>query len=350
MATSNHRASALVWVHPAQMRTIAQACEIAGVEIVALGVPAALGRSGFEVPESLSEAQQHNDLPRALSGADPDLVILGTTSRPDPASGSDPLLPYDDDALLNHLESTSARIVSLLPVPGTSANFSVIPTRRHPKLPMVLPLFCEGDAARTAADLLETFGSVRTLGISFRCGSGHGGLGARLFDAMHAVHAFIGQPDQVDASVVTHVASSGVRRAPPETLGLLEGDLTANLRYAGGCAASLALSDRAGRWFRGATILGERGCIRLDESGFEHFDESGETVDSSRDADASEREVDGAARALGRELKRLLDPQAAKHTPFDSAAVLASCEAALLSARTGQPESPATLQRVARAG
>src|SRR5690606_18382430 len=99
---------------------------------------------------------------------------------------------------------------------------------------------------------------------------------------------------------------------------------------------------------------GDNGRIRFDERSFEHISEQGQTVDSSgggrrRSAAPDDGIDDPAIEAVADGIKRMLDPHAPKSPPVDLGAVLAICEAAILSARTGQPESPATILRMARA-
>ena len=55
----------------------------------------------------------------------------------------------------------------------------------------------------------------------------------------------------------------------------------------------------------------------------------------------------GALQALSESAARAVDPRGSKPAPVDYAGVLSMCEAALLSARTGQPESPSTVARMA---
>src|SRR5690606_29923013 len=122
----------------------------------------------------------------------------------------------------------------------------------------------------------------------------------------------------------------------------------ASLRFDDGRTASLVASDHAGRWNRTVTLLGEGGRLRLFDDGFEWIDPGGEKVDSSR---ASTREAPGAwgaheVAAIADDLSRRLDPAIPAVGPVDHASVLALCQATLLSARTGQCESPASIHRM----
>jgi len=51
-------------------------------------------------------------------------------------------------------------------------------------------------------------------------------------------------------------------------------------------------------------------------------------------------------RVIARALSQLMDPAMPRPTPCDTAGILAVGQAALLSARTGQTESPATIRQI----
>jgi len=218
------------------------------------------------------------------------------------------------------------------------------------------PLWRASHPVRSAAEVLAQLGTVRTLLVESLAGPGEGSLGARLFDACDAAVWLLGQPDRVDAAYAPAQRSRGVHVAPPQSLAGLSGDMTVNLRYADGRCAAIVASDRAGRWSRCVTLIGEHGRMRVFDDGFVWFSLAGAIVDASRDesrirggaaADSPHR---AAAGAIAEQLQRLLDPQIPSPPPIDDVGVLATAGAALLSARTGEGESPATLRRMARAG
>ena len=102
------------------------------------------------------------------------------------------------------------------------------------------------------------------------------------------------------------------------------------------------------------TIVGEHGRLRLFDDGLEWIGPDGKVIDSSRIAARTrgsaqaEEPSSAAARAIGEHIGLMLDPCAPAEAPSNFAAVLASAGAALLSARTGEGESPDTLLRMAR--
>jgi len=340
----------LVWLRPAQASLVSAVAGRAGLRIVAAGSPPTGGRGG-ETPvlEGLDEAERFSDLRQALTSSDAAFVLIAA-----PLSAGAVGDPVEEEReLLGLLRSKERAAATLEPLPG-AASRAPADGATAGGLPAIVPLLRDAPVMRAAMEAFEPFGPARTLTISMRSGAGHGSLAARLVDAALLVQTMLGEPESIDASVVTPVSASGVHEAPPTSLARLHGDLTANIRFAGARAASLSLSDRAGRWFRGLTLIGEKGCLRLDESGFDLTDPDGAVVDSTK-VEGTKRpkgeaeSVDGAAAgAIAEAVVRLLDARAQAAAPVDLAGVLAIGEAALLSARTGQGESPSTILRMAR--
>lgn len=94
------------------------------------------------------------------------------------------------------------------------------------------------------------------------------------------------------------------------------------------------------------TVLGEKGCLRVNDAELELTGINGELLDRSAIAppfDPASGGPDRAAAIISDQLKRALDVRAPQPTPMDRAKVLAMCEAAILSARTGEAEYPQTI-------
>jgi len=330
---------AIIWCEPEHAEFARALADRAGLRIVAFGTPG-------NDHEPVEGASAIPDMRHALVSTDADLALL-TTDR---ASSDDP--PAGDlleDA--DHLREARKRIGAILatcPVPS-SVHLAPLPGEADRAPVRFAPRFTSRPAFRDAREAMETFEPVRSLAFAARCAPAHGTLAARLLDAMLAVHAVLGVPESVDAAVITHQHSAGIHRAPPEALGALRGDLTANLRFAASRSATLALSDRAGRWFRGMTLVGSHGCVRIDDEGFESIDPEGRTIDSSSAARETDAEEDPALRVISREIERTLDPHASRPDQQDMREVLSMCQSAILSARTGEPESPDTILRLSRA-
>lgn len=325
------------WLRPEQAPLVAGVAERLGAELAGAGWGEAGGaRRGAEA----LGCPAFDDLRLALTTSQADCLLIAGCAARDDALG--------DPELLRQARDRSLRIVTLEPIPASASEHHSFERLRDAGAPLVrfAPATRALAAYGSARECLDQAGRPRTLSIAMRSGSAHATLAAKLYDAMEVVLDLLGEPDSIDASVASPGAAPGLHLAPGASLRELTGDLTANLRYDTNRSACLALSDGAGRWFRGLTLVGAEGCIRLDDDSFELIDARGRTADSSG---GPSEDGDACAREVARAVLAALDPHEPSPPPFDRARVLAMCEAALLSARTGQPESPATLLRMAGA-
>lgn len=199
-------------------------------------------------------------------------------------------------------------------------------------LPSFAPLFRRSPGFLASRDVLPNFGEARCVNIFFRCGKAQGGLFGRLFDAMDIVQSLCGDAEQLDAALASPVPGlPGV----PESLAALRGSITINMRFPQNRCACVAVSDQAGAWFRGVTVLGEGGCLRIHDDGFDWGDADGHKVDSHLSRQSLEY-VD----LVADQLLRLVERRDLSDLPIDSPRLLALCEAARVSCRTGQSETP----------
>lgn len=345
----------LLWFSSSQAALVRKVVELASLDVVGWGVSDA-GGAGVGLAREAFAGEPLDDARRALMTVEADVALIATAS-----AGAGPS-PLDDPALLRSCAEKGMKIASLEPGPGTTQAQAAMErapasatTDGAPPPPLApiepvrfVPAMRRSKGFRAAAEAIERVGPARTLAIAMRGGHGQGSLAARLFDAMDLVLAILGEPESIDAANAGPASLAGVHLAPGERLRDLRGDITANLRFGSGRAASLTLSDSAGRWFRGVMLLGQNGALRLDDKSFELIDAAGQTVDRSRSRISSGAPDDpGAAEAIAEQVQMLLDPRAPRTAPTPALTVLAMCEAALLSARTGQPESPATILRMA---
>lgn len=346
------RRRALCWLRADQTDLVAAVAEAANLNVVAAGAPGdeSVARPSRPWPGSPTGESPVPlpipDLRRALATVEADLVLLA-----DLASDEAAILEANP-GLIRDLRSRGVKVASLEPFPA-----SVVAARAwraeagDDEAVAFLPLLRRSRGFARAEDALETFGRVRTLAFSARSNRREGSLAARLFDAMDAALRLLGEPESIDASVAGPHAGSGLRLAAGDSLADLAGDLTAHLRYPDDRSASLALSDQGGRWFRGVTLLGEGGCARFDETTFEWITPQGDSADeSSEAANVSDAQRSAPPRSsvevFAEQVDRLLDPRAAAPAPTDRLCALAMAEAAVLSARTAQPESPATILKM----
>ena len=211
------------------------------------------------------------------------------------------------------------------------------------------PLLRRGSAAEEAEETLLAFGEVRSAMFSgFRdpTMAGEGATGALLVDALDLLVGVLGEAERVEAALC---GPMGVGKPSADLdLGALTGDLTAHARFEGGASAVIMLSDRAGGWARRATLLGEAGRLELGDDGHRWIDPAGKTVDSTERRARSQPndkwgEHDRAAiDALVAFLSPVLDGRATP--PLDTQHLGPMAAAVMLSARTGQAESPSTLR------
>lgn len=399
MPGSPVRHPAILWAEPAQAGWLAAVVERAGIEVVGVGSPEP-GRAGALAAAmglEVGTVRVWDDLRAALTTGEAELVLLAAPG--DFAGGQrQGAMDADDAGALAACRARGVRVASIEPMPAsilqleTMAEPAAAPEAADggeviaasagagvvlgPGAPVVvdepeprvrglaidagggwaraLPLLRLCRAMREAADLFEHLGPVRTAVFEGWSGPGQGTLGARLFDAMDTLVWLLGAPEQVDAAYVWPARARPIHATTGETLRGLEGDLTANLRFADGRAAALAVSDRAGRWSRSVTLIGDGGRLRVTDDGtggFVWLSADGQTVDASRPArrkrGQEERADEAFVDAASEQVARLLDQRVPAPAPTDYAAVLAAAGAALLSARTGEAESPRTILRMA---
>ncbi|MBI1375285.1 MAG: hypothetical protein GC159_21410 [Phycisphaera sp.] len=217
---------------------------------------------------------------------------------------------------------------------------------------MVTPLLRTSPGWRAAvdADAIAMIGRVRTVAVSVLGPTDLGGVYARLFDAMDIVHHLFGTADTIDATL------SGPLTEPPADLRGMTGHLTAHLRFGSGASAVVQVADRAVTFDRFVTVLGDRGQLHVSDTAFDLV--AREPQRESAD-DAAPAPADAPPRSLHVSLDvstdpadlithqwRLLRDRPAAIEHGDVRRIIASCQAASLSTRTGELESPATLLRL----
>jgi hypothetical protein len=241
--------------------------------------------------------------------------------------------------------------------------------------------------AMVIADLLDlrpSVGVLRSVHIGVTGPRWAGSLGARLFDAVDLMHLLAGVPVSVFASYAgwsgtstgteaSERDASGYSAAlhilPGQSLRDLHGDIAIAARMPGGQAVSLRASNTSGRFEVDVRIIGSAGSIVVRDGRLTWFDAQGRAGE-----DATEGEHAGTPRAgeggrgqgrdgalsvadlatdldffvdvTARQIERYLSGGVAEVREIDLARVLATAQAALLSCRTGEPESPTTMMKL----
>jgi hypothetical protein len=298
----------IIWAQFSQRELIADAAGAAGVELA--GVASAVPDEAAKLAEALG-VMRVDDVRRAVRAGAADALWLAT--------------PWSEDGgLRDAMRAEGVRVfMSELPPlltlnPGTLIALSAF-----------VPLARRSPGYRAAAAAIEALGSTGCLNLAFRCGPGQGSLFARLYDAMDIVNSLVGCPEMIDA------ACAGPLPSTPDSLPAMVGSITANLRFRENRCASVAVTDRAGSWFRGITALGDAGCVRLDDQGFEWLGADGRRIDAHREPAALT-----PGTLIGQHLRLALGGSADGVPPPDHPLLLSLCETVRLSCRTGGPEEP----------
>lgn len=334
---------AVVWLGPEQVglaRAVARAAEL---EIVGAG-SAAKGMSGHVAAEL--GTKQVDDLRAALATAACDLVWIAAPGAFGAGSG------HEDASAVARAHGRGVKIASLEPIPGAaldlvSGAWTAEPPAISPaSLVRLCPLGRHWGALRDAAEVVAAFGEAATVCAESWCTPVEGTLGARLYGCLELVHGVMGEPETIEAAFVSAGVGRGVHGLPGETLRDLHGDIAATMRFADGRAANLVASNRAGRWNRTLTMIGTEGRLRVYDDGHEWIGAGGERRDQSRQRSRGDAPAAHAVDAMAESLTRMLEPGVPEAPPTEHAAVLAIAQAAILSCRTGQAESPATIRRM----
>ncbi|MCC6319868.1 MAG: hypothetical protein IT438_00340 [Phycisphaerales bacterium] len=387
--------TAAVWLEPEQAGLVREIVGELGLRVVGVGSPA-LGRAA-ELATDLSPlgrpAAALDDLRQALVGAEGELFILASTGEfGGSEAGHDHVAARageDAAALAARRQRGGVRggagacVVTFDPLPASLLDV-VLPSPHGgatdaERAGVVLgqqsavepggvsggvavgvewagfvPLFRMGQSMRQAVDVLAHAGSAHTVAVELFSGMGEGGLGARLLDGIDLVTHLLGEPDAVSASYVWPGRGRVVHPLPGDSLHGLRGGMTVNLRYSDGRTASLTCADGSvggGAWSRRATVVCDGGRVRIGDAGFEWVPAGGSGVDRSvgwADEQAGVR----ASAVFVEAIARLAGPRAGGNSgwdvPVDWARVLSVAGAALLSARTGEAESPRMILRMAR--
>ena len=330
----------IVWAEPHQIPLVRAVAASAGFRIVGAGSPAK-GQTGLLAAELAADPV--DDLRQALTEADADLVWLA-------ASGDFGAAPEDARAVMA-ARARALRVASLEPFPARALDLPNAgwTTSDTPAQPIAAVRFV-GLARATrayldAAEPLAAFGQPRTVLVETLAPPAYGTLGARLLSAIDLILALLGEPETIDAAYTAPKHAAGLHALPGETLHDLHGDLVATLRFPDGRAASITASNHAARWDQTVTLLSAQGRIRLHDDAFTWLGHDGAVRDELLPPPATRAEPRGIA-TVAAELARLLDPSLPDPGPTPIPDILAVAHAALLSARTGQPESPTTIRRM----
>lgn len=223
------------------------------------------------------ESTRVTDLRHRVQTEAPDLVLLCTLAGLDVSSA----------AAAAALSGATRAILSLEPLRAEAYGMSGEdaggrgrkrggPPKTTGTLVQLAPRLRTSKGARALTDVLDSFGKPASASITVYGRPAHGSLGARLQDAVDFLEAFCGEVLTVDAGYAP-VAEAAA--AAPTSVSALHGHVTANLRLAGGCVATLSASDAAGSWGRLVTLHGKAGTIEFSDRHFNWWGSDGRVLE-----------------------------------------------------------------------
>ncbi len=301
----------IAWAELGQASLLRQAVEVGTLHLAAVGSPDAA--AGTQLSETLA-TERFATLREAILRDDVDLLWLASPTE---------IAPHERRLL----REARVRTISTEPLPGSAAE--VLTDAREAATADFVPLMRHSPGYRAAREVFGPFGERRAMNVFLGCGPDQGTLFARLFDAMDLAEALGGTVQQVHAALWRPLG--GV----PETLRGLRGTLTINLRFNDNRCASLAVSDGTGVWLRRIILLGAGGSLCIDDGGFEWMSPDGRLIDAHRESGTI-----SPGELVAGQVRQMLTGSEAAAPPPDTARLLALCEAARLSARTGGSETP----------
>jgi hypothetical protein len=358
----------LILAHPQQATLLAQVITASKLQV--LGVAATEATATAGLAEKLS-APPVNDFRNAVATLGKGVILLAGSGQLGLAGTHQTATSASLRAELEELDNAldrGVKIISLEPRPsslqqliamglrtGNSSrhadHLTHVPTQRLGPWCEWLPASRGMRVVDEMIELLEAFGQPRSAHIAVTGQPSQGSLGARLLDAVDLLLRFIGEPDWVHAVYcgAGMKPGAGAHRLASQTLADLEGEISITCRFGDGRIASIFASDQAPTFRVECELFSGEGTLELRdfELAWRRLDGKSAEMPVAPGTQASWQRsrhpfVDLAAEQIGRHLDTSLMTAAAINWP----AALATAQAALLSSRTGEPESPATLMKM----
>ncbi|MBB6430893.1 hypothetical protein [Algisphaera agarilytica] len=195
------------------------------------------------------------------------------------------------------------------------------------------PSFLRSPGFLAAADPQESVHPPQLIRLTSLGRPPHGSLLARLLDAWTTALEFTPMPETISASLT----------GPTSPIRQITGQLAAHARVANGNTVLIEASDTAASTRRELSVLSDEAQLRVSDGAYELHQSDGNILDASDTPTEQPSFVD----LLAHQWRLTLDRPAPAAAPQRQA--LACVHACLLSARTGQPESPSNLLQLSRA-
>ncbi len=320
---SINAAEVTVWTSPERAGLAGQLLDVMGAAIRPIGI--AGPRSG-----ELDDLGKRLDCPagddlRKLLIERPAAFLLVTSLK---------------GAKLADLRSAAEAGTKVICLEPLAVELNELGTLDGPVLPQsitVAPAFLRCPGTLAAADPQEPLSQPRLIRFTSHGRPSHGSLAARLLDAWAAALEFAAMPETIVASLT----------GPASPVRQITGQLAAHARVADGSSVLIEVCDTAARTRRELTVLSRDAQLRVTDADYELRLADGSVLDSSVSASQPLAEPPSFVDLVAHQWRQLLERPAPPAAPGRQA--LACLHACLLSARTGQPESPGTLLQLSRA-
>lgn len=359
----------ILWHAPGQTALLRRLSRRAELAVVGVGCPDSTQASAL-ARQWGGETQPLDDLRAAIATAQRGTLVLiadpGSFGSPVTAASQRTSTRLDVEEL-DAAEERGVKVVSMEPIPaaltqlseggvkaGVAAGGVDAPgggaTLASRDWAMVAPLSRFSRPVQELVELMPTLGPPRAVSVHALGAPAHGSLGARLFDAADLLLMLMGPGPAESVNAVFSAPGApgarGIHAAAPTSDHVrgLDGDLSGSLRFDGGRAATFTASNRAGSHALTVTVLSDAATatIRGGRLAVHHHADDAVPV-----APSTRPDEDPFIDDLAVQITRYADSGVGLAGRVNFAATLALAQAALLSARTGEPESPATMLRLA---
>lgn len=326
-----------VWTDAGHAPVVDRLLDLMGLAIhpIAIGGP---GDGSAEQIADRLDAKRYDDL-RLMGVERPAAFLL--------LAVSDDANPADLAAALGN----GTTVLTLEPACGTLAGYAEL--ERPPRsgedpgvLPgrvALLPRFTHAPGFLAATDPHEALGDRRSVLFTSVGPAEDGSLFARLHDAWATALSFCDTPELIHATLAHQ------NDPPPDGPRHLAGRLSANATCPAGSSITLLAADHTPALPRTLSVLGDTGQLTISTTGYHLCDAEGHTIDRLDPAQSEPPALD----QMADQWRRLID-QRGPSTPADAPGTrrdqqaLACTLAALLSAKTGQPESPQRVMQMSK--
>ncbi|MDG2022666.1 MAG: hypothetical protein P8J59_12035 [Phycisphaerales bacterium] len=311
-----------IWVGESQLSLIEGLSRTPGLDIMALGGDSAMIR---ETADRLEAA--HVADPKALAGVEADATLIADPSR---------IMPTDVlSAMIAEASRSHRPLLSMAPRPASIEESAELIASAV--LPSPVPCFRDLPEGRRFIAAADSFETPSSASVEISGPAAETSLTGRLFDAFDLLSVWFGLPSFVDATAVRPIGSH--HPTTPRRI-------FAMAKFPDGRAASISAGVDGGRHARITTLFGAGGRMQNLDGCLDWTGPEGEVLEHEA---TITRAADDFHRELAASIKshvRMSEHGERNRSPELIVDLLATCEAVLLSSRTGEPESVDAVRRM----